>query len=164
MSTTDADSYSDPLGLGAAQISEQYRKFLNDTSWYTHTNEHNAPELMYLTLGLAGESGEFADAVKKIIRVSGTHDDASFAELMQVDGGEEKLLEELGDVLWYLTKLADFLGVSINDLMVRNTYKLYTRLIERGQFTAENMPWPFSHSRYSYYNVQRELFPLEGEK
>ncbi len=132
----------------------EYRKFLNDTSWYTHTNEHNAPELMYLTLGLAGESGEFADAVKKIIRVCGAHDDASFAELMLgEDGGRDKLLDELGDVGWYLIKILDFLDMSIEELMVMNTYKLYTRLIKRGQFTAKEMPWPFTDPELSYDNV-----------
>ncbi len=151
-----------PLGLGAAQVAEEYRKFLNDTSWYTHTNEHNAPELMYLTLGLAGESGEFTDAVKKIVRVCGSHDDDAFLNMM-IDrgGGERKLLDELGDVLWYLTKLADFMDVSLNDLMVRNTYKLYTRLIEKGQFTAETMPWPFKAPSLSYENVQLDFFTEE---
>jgi len=144
-----------------SNISVQYTKFLNDTSWYTHTNEHNAPELMYLTLGLAGESGEFADAVKKIIRVAGSHDDDMFAELMQVDGGEGKLVEELGDVLWYLTKLADFVGMTVDELMVFNAYKLYNRLIERGQFTAEQMPWPFTD--VSYEDIEGYLEAKEQE-
>ena len=143
------------MEIELSQVGEEYRKFLNDTSWYTHTNEHNAPELMYLTLGLSGESGEFADAVKKIIRVCGSHDDESFKTLITCPGmGEEKLLEELGDVLWYLTKLADFIGVSTSTLMVLNAYKLYNRLIERGQFTAETMPWPFEQKAYSYENVK----------
>lgn len=142
------------MKIKQSQISEEYRKFLNDTSWYTHTDEHNAPELMYLTLGLSGESGEFADAVKKIIRVCGSHDDDMFAELMHVDGGEGRLMEELGDVLWYLTKLADFMDTSIDELMILNAYKLYNRLIKRGQFTAETMPWPFEQKAYSYENVK----------
>lgn len=150
------------MRIGEGQVTEEYRKFLNDTSWYTHTNEHNAPELMYLTLGLAGESGEFADAVKKIIRVCGSHDDEAFKLLITTPGmGEEKLLEELGDVLWYLTKLADFMDVSLNELMVRNTYKLYIRLIERGQFTAETMPWPFKAPSLSLNNVQTDFFTEE---
>ncbi len=145
-------------------ITSEYRKFLNDTSWYTHTAEHNAPELVYLTLGLAGESGEFADAVKKIIRVSGLHDDDAFLNMIiDRNAGERKLLEELGDVLWYLTKIADFLGVSIEELMVRNTYKLYTRLIERGQFTSESMPWPFKHPDLSFDEVQLKHFTEERE-
>ncbi len=150
----------DPLGLGAAQIIEEYRKFLNDTSWYTHTNEHNAPELMYLTLGLAGEAGEFTDAVKKIVRVCGSHDDESFAELMKGNGGELKLLDELGDVLWYLVKLADFMGMSLNDLMVRNTYKLYVRLVS-GNIDVPDLEWPFKAPSLSYENVQLDFFTEE---
>ncbi len=150
MSTTNIEI--DPPG-----IIEEYRKFLNDTSWYTHSGEHNAPELMYLTLGLAGESGEFTDAVKKIIRVCGSHDDKGFAALMaEKDGGEEKLLEELGDVLWYVTKLTDFLGVSLNALMVANTYKLYNRLVSRN-IDVPNLEWPFEHPSISYENVQKGL-------
>lgn len=126
----------------------EYRKFLNDTSWYTHTNEHNAPELMYLTLGLAGETGEFADAVKKIIRVCGAHDDDAFNTIMTGQlGGEKKLLDELGDVLWYLVKLLDFMDLTLEELMVMNTHKLYKRLLEKKQFTKEEMPWPFTHVR-----------------
>lgn len=150
------------MRIGEGQVTEEYRKFLNDTSWYTHTNEHNAPELMYLTLGLAGESGEFTDAVKKIIRICGSHDDEAFKGLMtQTTQGEEKLLDELGDVLWYLVKLADFMDVSLDDLMVRNTYKLYTRLISKGQFTEETMPWPFKAPSLSHEKVLEHYFTEE---
>lgn len=135
----------------------QYRKFLNKTSWYTHTDEGNASELMYLTLGLAGESGEFADAVKKIIRVSGTKDGMAFAKLMHDTGGKDRLMDELGDVLWYLVKLADFLDVSLDGLMIMNTYKLYNRLIERGKFTAEEMPWPFTDPVISYEATEEHM-------
>jgi len=135
------------------QTVAQYRKFLNDTSWYTHTNEGNASELMYLTLGLAGESGEFADAVKKIIRVTGTRPGEEFYEAMDGPGGRDKLIDELGDVLWYLVKLGDFLNVPLDGLMVTNTYKLYNRLIEKGKFTAEEMPWPFTDPALSYDRV-----------
>jgi len=135
----------------------EYRKFLNDTSWYTHTDEGNASELMYLTLGLAGESGEFADAVKKIIRVTGSQNGMEFAKLMHTAGGRDKLIDELGDVLWYLVKLGDFLNVPLDGLMIINTYKLYNRLIERGKFTAEEMPWPFTDPQLSYGNIQERM-------
>lgn len=140
----------------------EYKNFLDKTSWYTHTDEGSAPELMYLTLGLAGESGEFADAVKKIIRVTGAYDGVGFAKLMHGDGGEEKLLEELGDVLWYLTKLTSFLGTTVEDLMVRNTYKLYNRLIKLDKISPASTPWPFSNPFLSFDKVheyhQRKAF------
>ncbi len=141
--------------------SAEYRKFINDTSWYTHTDEGNAPELMYLTLGLAGESGEFADAVKKIIRITGSNNDEAFKELMLEDGGEAKLIEELGDVLWYVTKLADFIGLSIDDLMHHNTYKLYNRLIELGHISREGTPWPLTDPGMTESEAAAELFNQE---
>lgn len=139
------------------QTVAQYRKFLNDTSWYTHTSEGNASELMYLTLGLAGESGEFADEVKKIIRVTGTRPGAEFYQAMDMEGGKDRLIDELGDVLWYLVKLGDFLNIPLDGLMIVNTYKLYNRLIAKGKFTAEEMPWPFTSPELSYEAVKERM-------
>ena len=139
------------------QTVAQYRKFLNETSWYTHTDEGNAPELTYLTLGLAGESGEFADEVKKVIRVTGALDSAAFLRVMEGAGGKDKMIEELGDTLWYLVKLGDFLNISLDGLMVTNTYKLYNRLIEGGKFTKEEMPWPFTSPELSYEAVEERM-------
>lgn len=74
--------------------------------------------LMYLTLGLCGESGEVAEKVKKIIRdKSGLVSDYDKLLLMQ----------ELGDVLWYLTMLANELGSSLEDVAIKNKAKLSLR-------------------------------------
>lgn len=71
--------------------------------------------LIYPTLGLVGESGEFADKVKKIIR----------------DGPESvdelDLVKELGDVLWYLAVCADKLGVPLSWVVEVNMAKLNRR-------------------------------------
>lgn len=138
---------------------QEYANFLDDTSWYTHTNEGNAPELMYLTLGLAGESGEFADAVKKIIRSCGAHNDEAFGELMLEAGGQDKLTDELGDVLWYLVKLASFLGFTLEQLMHKNTYKLHERLRLRTNYTT--IPWPFTDPSLSQATAATESFNRE---
>ncbi|MFN3369690.1 MAG: nucleoside triphosphate pyrophosphohydrolase family protein, partial [Thermus sp.] len=52
--------------------------------------------LLYPTLGLAGESGELANKVKKILRDHG-------GNLSQAT--REDLVAELGDVLWYVAQL-----------------------------------------------------------
>ena len=64
-------------------------------------------------LGLAGEAGEVADVVKKSIR----------------DGESRpvRFVEELGDVLWYLTSLAGQMGFSIEELASLNYQKLHER-------------------------------------
>ena len=78
--------------------------------------------IIYPTLGLAGESGEVAEKVKKMIRDDG-------GELTQ----ERKtlLIKELGDVLWYLAMIAHDIGVSLDDVATTNISKLKMRM-EKG--------------------------------
>ena len=129
-------------------ILQQYANFCEDTSWYMHTGEKNAPELAYLILGLVGEAGEFADAFKKVIRDEGFNDVDAFNMHLEVDGKRANLVNELGDVLWYLTRIADFLDLDLNALMVINTYKLYNRLVEKGRLIPSETPWPFEAPTY----------------
>lgn len=73
--------------------------------------------LPYTALGLAGEAGEVANKVKKMIR-----DNATLG--IQV-------ADEIGDVLWYCAMLADELGISLEEIAWRNLDKLRLRK-ERG--------------------------------
>lgn len=70
----------------------------------------------YPALGLAGEAGEVADKVKKIIRDN--RDDAQF---------KGDIAKEIGDVLWYCAVLADDLGFSLQQVAEMNIYKLKSR-------------------------------------
>lgn len=72
-------------------------------------------------LGLAGESGEVADLVKKWL----FH--GSYSE----EPPRERLTEELGDVLWYLQWLCCCLGITLDTLMAANMKKLRERYPER---------------------------------
>ena len=76
--------------------------------------------LSYATLGLAGESGEIANKVKKIIRVDRT-----------IENAKQDLKEEIGDVLWYIAAVADNLGLKLDDIAHENIRKLRSRQ-ERG--------------------------------
>ncbi|GAA5337377.1 nucleoside triphosphate pyrophosphohydrolase family protein [Thermus antranikianii] len=82
-----------------------------------------AYRLLYPTLGLAGEAGELANKVKKILRDHG-------GNLNQA--AREDLVAELGDVLWYVAQLATDLGVSLEEVAQGNLAKLRSRL-ERGK-------------------------------
>ena len=75
-------------------------------------------EFMHLVLGLVGEVGEIAEKVKKLVR------DKS-SDLAQLD--RDDMAAELGDVLWYAAVLANFLGLSLNDVAQRNVDKLADR-------------------------------------
>jgi NTP pyrophosphatase (non-canonical NTP hydrolase) len=65
-------------------------------------------------LGLAGESGEAVDLLKKHL----FHD-------QPLD--TEKLKKELGDVLWYLAAIATSAGLSLSDVARANVEKLRKR-------------------------------------
>ncbi len=71
-------------------------------------------EVATLALGVAGESGEVADHIKK--HIGHAHD---------LD--REKVIKELGDVMWYVATLSDLLGVTLQDVAQRNVDKLALR-------------------------------------
>ncbi len=77
--------------------------------------------LDYCTLGLVGEAGEIANKVKKVIRDNRPVDDAFRADMKA----------EIGDVLWYVARLADELGLPLEDIATYNMEKLLSRL-QRG--------------------------------
>lgn len=65
-------------------------------------------------LGIAGEAGEVADYIKKVVYHG--------HELSR-----EKLAEELGDVLWYVSYLSSIAGFSLRDVAEMNINKLRKR-------------------------------------
>ncbi len=139
-------------------ITKTYREFLEATSWYTHADEGNAPELAYLALGLCGEAGEAGDCVKKVIRNSGMLDIAAFEKEMDVDTIINYALE-LGDVKWYHEKILMFLGLTGEDIMVMNTIKLWTRLIELRKIDPKTVPFPFPvalHDEHAFVGLMRQ--------
>ena len=77
----------------------------------------------YLVFGLCGETGEVAEKFKKEIRKGGALCNDEFTE---------SVAKELGDVLWYITILANKLGYDLEDIAQLNTDKLTSRK-ERNQ-------------------------------
>jgi len=148
----------------------QYVEFLNTTKWYAHANEYNAKEVAYLTLGLVGESGEFADEFKKAVRECGFDLSENAWNNFITDETEhkKKMIAELGDVLWYMTNMCTLFGITLEDLMIRNTYKLHTRLIEKEIIPEKDLPWPFTDPMKSKDNIRDNYFkedmPKDGEE
>ncbi|WP_430789292.1 nucleoside triphosphate pyrophosphohydrolase family protein [Actinoplanes sp. G11-F43] len=75
-------------------------------------------EVFHLLLGLVGETGELAEKAKKIVRDKG-------GDFAQWD--TEDLKKELGDILWYLTILADHFGLTLDEVATTNVAKLADR-------------------------------------
>ena len=86
----------------------------------------NVPEFLDKVLGLAGESGEFADKVKKIMRDKR----GNFTDEERVE-----ILKELGDVLWYVAEVSSYLDMPMNELARMNLEKLASRK-QRGTLTG----------------------------
>jgi NTP pyrophosphatase (non-canonical NTP hydrolase) len=73
-------------------------------------------------LGLVGESGEIAEKFKKRIRDL----DSDEARIDRAD-----IAKELGDVIWYVAVLAEYLDLSLDDIATANLARLANRQ-ERG--------------------------------
>jgi NTP pyrophosphatase (non-canonical NTP hydrolase) len=101
----------------------EYQVWTRKTAKYPKELTQFEPSLAYLILGLAGEAGEVANKYKKIIRdKSGIMDHED----------EVSLIDELGDVLWYIARIVDELGYGLTDLAGVNYHKLESRL-QRGK-------------------------------
>jgi len=89
-------------------------------------SDANSPNQHYhlcmAALGLTGESGEFADLVKKHFFHSHPYD-------------PQALTDELSDVLWYIAEACTAIGITLEHLATHNIHKLKLRYPEG--FTTE---------------------------
>jgi NTP pyrophosphatase (non-canonical NTP hydrolase) len=101
---------------------DEYQGKANATAIYPGQGSDSG--LLYVTLGLAGEAGEVANKVKKLL-TEGTSENAVKA-----------ILDELGDVLWHAAQLATEFGESLNIVADNNSAKLLDRM-ERGTLRGD---------------------------
>jgi len=97
--------------------------------------------IIWTAMGLAGETGELVDLVKKGIFHRHGLD-------------REKVKKELGDVLWYVAGLCSVLGFDMGAVMEANIEKLEKRY--PNGFSSED-----SQKRV---DVEREWSPISGQK
>tara|TARA_R110002167_G_scaffold3083_1_gene14892 strand:- start:174 stop:551 length:378 start_codon:yes stop_codon:yes gene_type:complete len=102
-------------------LKEKYS--MSDFNAYQRSSARTAiyPEehrILYPALGLAGEAGEVANKVKKLIRdgPDGRPDD-----------WREQISSEIGDVLWYCAALATDLNLTLGMIAAQNEKKLSAR-------------------------------------
>ena len=91
-----------------------YQKKSRTTAMYPNRGKN----FVYPVLGLAGEAGEVAEKVKKIIR-----DNNGVVTAL----AKEDIKKELGDVLWYVSQLASELKITLASVAEHNLEKLASR-------------------------------------
>lgn len=102
----------------------EYQKIASSTAIFEHDD---VDELIYTALGLAGETGEVVEKIKKIYR-----NDKGVVSGEKV----QDLKREMGDVLWYLSQMARVLDVTLDEVAQENVNKLKDRQ-ERSVLASE---------------------------
>lgn len=101
----------------------EYQAFTKTVAKYheifsRHFGSESRSEYLYGALGLSGEAGEVADKIKKLFRDKDGVVDDEFR-----DG----IKKELGDVLWYVARIADDFGIPLQEVADANYEKLRSR-------------------------------------
>ena len=96
---------------------KQYQTIIKKTAIYP-----KEIGIAYCVMGLTGESGEVADKAKKLYRDKDLLNN-------KVISAEDKqsFIKELGDVLWYITALANEIDTDLSTIAETN----YNKLIKR---------------------------------
>ncbi len=101
-----------------------YRDFVQRVAFYRDVGTGSRDELAYVLMGIAGEGGEALDVVKKLLRVPDEEYDADLVKRLP------GLIEEVGDVLWYIQAFCNVVGIDIEQLAEWNQLKLEARYPE----------------------------------
>ena len=109
---------------------ERYLQTVVNAVWnYAGRSKTYEDHLMNATLGLVGEAGEVADIVKKMQ----FHTEKPFEHF------RPQLVLELGDVLFYYMKFLEIVGITLEEVIEYNKYKLSSRHPELGE-VSERFP------------------------
>lgn len=95
-------------------ITQYLKEVVNPTWNYAQRCRDEQDEIMNAALGLASEGGEAADVIKKTF-------------FHKEKNRRNELLLELGDVMYYHTKLSDIYGFTFEEILEANKVKLYER-------------------------------------
>lgn len=80
-------------------------------------------DLLHMAVGVAGEAGELLDAVKKATIYNKTID-------------HENMIEELGDLEFYMSRIRQIIGVTRDEVLEHN-YKKLSKRYALGKYSNE---------------------------
>lgn len=97
---------------------DEYQKKAITTDVYGGKGAIDTVAFLNKMLGLVGETGEIAEKIKKLQRNNDS-------KVTPTD--KKELQKELGDVLWYLSAIAYYLGIPLQNVAEQNIVKLFDR-------------------------------------
>ena len=97
---------------------DEYQEKAKKYDLFQATSDLRSVGFIEKVLGLAGEAGETADKIKKILRDK---------DGIVTDEDKTEITKELGDVLWYLSNIARYFNVQLSDVAQKNLDKLENR-------------------------------------
>lgn len=96
----------------------EYQKECRKTDVGTSAQDCLTPGWLYYILGVAGETGELVEKIKKLFRDNNGEITDEFREAIE---------KEMGDVQWYMARLADWFGIPFERIFTTNIEKLKDR-------------------------------------
>lgn len=89
---------------------DSYQRWVDSTCIYPHNRNK-----LWNVLAMLSEAGEIAQLVEKEYRKGRTID-------------PEVMKDELGDIMWYLSRTASMYDLKLSDIQIRNIQKIEARL------------------------------------
>ena len=99
---------------------DEYQENCRHTDVGTSAQDYLKPGWLYYVLGVAGESGEIAEKIKKLFRDKQGIIDEEFRNM---------ITKEIGDVLWYMARLSDQFDIPFGYIAETNVKKCIDRMV-----------------------------------
>ena len=115
--TVDTEKYLDFVHDVTSTESLDYAALLTRMNKLELEDDCNLPQLLTAAFGVAGESGEFTEIVKKIILQGKPYNEDNVFHMKR----------ELGDICWYIAQACMALDTTFDEIIEMNVDKLKKR-------------------------------------
>ena len=95
------------------QLLQTFQQVVRDT----HIHKFDQYDILYFSNGLGGECGEVQNEVKKLYRALISDDGSGSPDIQEINKRKKNIKSELGDVMWYLTAIANKLEYNLEDIL-----------------------------------------------
>ena len=115
--TVDTEKYLDFVAGVTSPASSDYAQLVRRLLELEVGDDCDTPHLLTAALGLAAESGEFTEIVKKIILQGKPYNEDNVFHMKR----------ELGDICWYIAQACMALDTTFDEIIEMNVEKLKAR-------------------------------------